>query len=45
MTHKLLLDSMTEDRGDVLFNPHGNFKVANCFRFFDWHKQVTRIQI
>ncbi len=45
MAHKLLLNSVTQDHGDVFLNPYGNFKVAKWFRFFDRHKQVTRTQI
>lgn len=34
MAHKLLLDGMTQDGGDVLLDPHGSFKIANRFSFF-----------
>ena len=44
MAYKFLLDSMAEDRRNVLLNAHGNFKIAKCLNLFHWNQQVTRIQ-
>ncbi|EHC56325.1 hypothetical protein LTSEINV_3130 [Salmonella enterica subsp. enterica serovar Inverness str. R8-3668] len=45
MAHKFLLDGVTQDGSDVLLDPHGNFKIAKRFCFFNRNKQVTCIQI
>lgn len=42
---KLLLDGITQDSGDILFNPCCYFKIAKDLHFFNGSKQITGIQL
>lgn len=41
----LLLKSISQDSGSVLFYPHTDFKVTECFNLLDWNQQITCIQL
>lgn len=41
----VLLDSMAEDRSNVLLNKHGNFNITKRLNLFYRNQQVTSIQL
>ncbi|CAI1570681.1 Uncharacterised protein [Serratia entomophila] len=45
MAYQFLLDSMAEDRSNVLLNTHGDFKITKRLNLFYRNQQVTRIQL
>ncbi|BEN55084.1 hypothetical protein SMKC058_23480 [Serratia marcescens] len=44
MAYQFLLNSMAEDRRNVLLNAHGNFKITKRFNLFHRDQQIPRIQ-
>lgn len=45
ISDKLLLDGITQDRSDVLFNLCCYFRIARSLHFFNGDKQITRIKL